>query len=326
MVFERLFSADWVERRPTYSLLLGVVFTLIGFGTSMALFHPSGLDHLVGISTILFTVIITIPGIVNLFNIEEEIETEETGSYFKNFFKEHEGVIDFHLYFFVGAFVVLFVISMISPELVFSQERLYNLPLEQSEQGAEIIVDSSQLPPLLSPITMRETVSIMLNNMYVMLLAFILSLFYGSGALFLITLNASVFASSLARVVTADIIHGTALTAGLIASCHLSIMFLHGIPEVLSYFLAAIAGGVLSKAFVQEHFMSWGFKRVLTDGLILMTAALLVVAFSAVIEVMISKRLFFSRVCTAVVVPAVIIGAVVFFGLAYLEFHRKYKL
>ena len=163
-----------------------------------------------------------------------------------------------------------------------------------------------------------EMYRIFKNNLYVMGIAFILSLFYGSGALFLTTLNGSIFASALASAVKMKLQTVSPFLTYAFISCNVSIMFFHMIPEVASYLLAAIAGGVLSKAFIREKFLSKNFKKVLKDAFILLIAAFIVLVIAMLIEINISKKLFIANVCVnysylIILVSLLIIGAVVFF-------------
>src|SRR3990167_2365975 len=235
MVVEELFKAKWVEKRPVYSFLLGVFFTIISLFTSMILFRNT--PNFIGISTILFTVILIVPTVNKLFDLEEKIEVKKNIS----FFKKHEHIIDFFIYFFIGVFIVLFVVALISPGIVLSEQQLYSIETKVVQEGRK-------LPPPPAMGQESELLRIFRNNVYVMLISFVLSLFYGSGALFLITLNASIFASALARVVKVSI-GGLGIWESIVyVFCHISVMFMHTIPELASYFLAAIAGGVMSKA------------------------------------------------------------------------------
>ena len=285
-MLEFLFKAKWVEKRPAYSLYLGVIATLISFFTSYVLFRQA--KFFIPIATLLFTVVITLPAVNNLFLLEEKKEKKKM-----SFFKKHEAVIDFFLYFFIGAFVVFFVLAIFSPSLVFSENQLYGKAAEtpvmtRSDEG---------LPPPPPLPGGSEIEKIFLNNLNVMLITFVLSLFYGAGALFLITLNGAIFASALVNVIKMKIPHlGYIFTFSFI-SCNFGIMFFHMIPEVASYFLAAIAGGILSTALIREKFWSKDFRIILKDSLILLAGAIFVLAIAAFIEVEISKRLFTSGVC-----------------------------
>ncbi|MFC1801579.1 hypothetical protein ACFLZB_03880 [Nanoarchaeota archaeon] len=284
MVFEQLFNPEKIAKRPEFSLYLGVAYTLVSFLTSYLLFKS--VPSFVGISTILFTVILTIPLAVSLFRYEEELELKKD-----SFFKKHKIVIDFFIYFFIGAFIVFFVLSLAMPNMIFSESQLYG---QASEAQKAVESKGLGLPPLPDGMVIS---SIFKNNLYVMLIAFVLSLFYGSGALFLMILNGSIFASTLANVVRAALPAGSFLAKYSFVACNLGIMFFHMVPEVGGYLLAAIAGGILSKALLREKFLSQNFFKVLKSSGILLGIAIVVLYVAALIEVKVSRKLFLANVC-----------------------------
>lgn len=304
MVVERLFKEQMLKQKPVFALCAGVFFTLVGFITSYLLFRP-----FVGLATILFTVILALPSLVRLFEMEEEEQKKEA-----SFLTRNEYLIDFYLYFFIGSFLVFFLIGVYGQQtkqsLVFSLEDLQQLSVPRGRA-----TDAWELPP--PPIQSREIYSIFSNNFYVMIISFVLSLFYGAGSLFLITFNGSIFAAALARVITLKIPHdpswytytfplfgeiikfspqGFWFTYTFMA-CNMGIMFFHGIPEVLAYFFAAIAGGALSEAVVKEKFFSSDFFKIIRNACLLLILSIIILYVAAVIEINVSKMLFTKDVC-----------------------------
>ena len=63
---------------------------------------------------------------------------------------------------------------------------------------------------------------------------------------------------------------------------------LHGIPELIAYFLAGIAGGIISAAVIRHKFGSKKFLLVLFDSIDLIILAAIILIISAYIEVYIS--------------------------------------
>ncbi len=299
MVVERLFKEQMLKQKPVFALCAGVFFTLVGFVTSYLLFRP-----FVGLATILFTVILALPSLIRLFEMEEEEQKHEA-----SFLTRNEYLIDFYLYFFIGSFLVFFLIGIYGQQtkqnLVFSLEDLQQLSVPRGRA-----TDVFPAPPMQS----REIYSIFSNNFYVMIISFVLSLFYGAGSLFLITFNGSIFAAALARVITLKIPHDPSwytYTLPLLGkfspqgfwftytfmACNMGIMFFHGIPEVLAYFFAAIAGGALSEAFVREKLFSADFFKIIRNACLLLVLSVIILYVAAIIEINISKWLFTKDVC-----------------------------
>ncbi|MFH1591485.1 MAG: stage II sporulation protein M [archaeon] len=330
MVLEKLFAVKWVERRPIYALLMGVLFSLFAFFTASALFWNK--SHLIGITSIIFIVVLCIRGVNDLFDIEENEEAEE----YAGFFKEHEALFDFFLYFFIGVFITFFVIAIINPTLVFSRADFLNIQDETPSTLLRMVTkdsDGSGLPPPPPPdfafqggrpTILREISAIFVNNIYVMIICFLLSLFYSSGALFLITFNASIFASALAHAVQAKLASAGLISQVSFLACNLGVMFVHTLPELAGYFLGAIAGGVLSKAFFKEKFRSKRFLRVIKDAGLLLGLSLAVLLFAAVIEVTVSGKLLVGDACLSSRTMLIVLAGLFLVILVALEYHRKH--
>ncbi len=320
MVVETFFKAKWADKRSSYSVFLGVFFTLISFITSLLLFRTT--PHFIGISTILFSVVLSVPSINRLFDLEEKIEVKQNLS----FFKKHEHIIDFFLYYFIGVFITFFVISLIQTDYVFSEHQLYNIESDNIASSYSQQFGSNVPAPPPPPGSKNMILSLFKNNFYILVVSFALSLFYGAGALFLITLNASIFASALASVVKNNLPSHGFLSVYSFTLCNLGIMFFHMIPEVAGYLLAAIAGGVLSQAFIREKFGSKNFLVVLLDSLILFFISVIIIFLAAVIENGVSKKLLRSDVCIDNQIVIIIVFAFIILSIIFFEFLRKHWL
>jgi ABC-type multidrug transport system fused ATPase/permease subunit len=342
MVVERLFKLRWIERRPVYSLFMGIIFALISFLTSLSLFI--NMAHLIGIVTIIFIVVLAINGVNRLFDLEERREAKA----YAGFFKEHEEILDFFIYFFIGVFLVFFVIALIQPGMVFSTEGLYETPDIAPAKGSVMKIsanatrDPNMPPPPPMPSSLdseqkKEMVttsffvpgifSIFQNNLIVMLICFVLSLVYSSGAIFLISFNASIFASHIADIIKTKAVSLSLASHILFLGCNLVVMFIHTIPELGGYFLGAIAGGVLSKAVTREKFRSQRFHRVLKDSIILLVLSVVVLFIAAVLEIKVSQRmLYVDNSCLSSTLSIVIMGLLVLFLLVIFELHRKKQI
>jgi uncharacterized membrane protein SpoIIM required for sporulation len=67
---------------------------------------------------------------------------------------------------------------------------------------------------------------------------------------------------------------------------------IHGIPEIASYFITALAGGMFGVSAIRNGFKSKTFKNVLGNVFVLLFIALLILIFAAFIEVYLTPRLF----------------------------------
>jgi hypothetical protein len=333
MVVEQIVNLQSIKKHKEYPLYIGVIYTLLSFATSYFLFNKT--PRVIGISTVLFVVILAIPLVSRLFAYEEKKDISKNmtkgsmkrGLVGKNFFskhRKHKVVIDFFLYFFIGVFITFFVLSLASPHLVFSKEQLHGVaPAVQQVAQSQY----AGYPPPPSPPMKTLVLSIFKNNAGVMALSFLLSLFYGSGALFLITLNASVFASALATVVRLHAPIGLGFFGTYVfTACNVGTMFFHMLPEVGGYLLAAIAGGILAIAIRKETLFKKQFNAVLRDTLWLFVGAITLLFVSAVIEVGVSRRLFESYACTNNPFGILGIAGFIVLGLVVVEYFRTRRM
>ncbi|MBW3003844.1 stage II sporulation protein M [Candidatus Woesearchaeota archaeon] len=312
-MFERFFEGRWLLRRTRYSFFLGLGFPLLALLASYVLFHYSGTRHLISITMILFTVIIALPIVNKLIMIEERRETKKK----VRFFKDHEPIVDFYLYFFLGLFITFLLIAIFAPGLVFSEQQLYG--------GAPQVdvVQQRNLPP---PPSVDSGYKVILrNNLLVLAIAFFLSLFYNSGALFIIILNAAIFASALASVIRQNLPLTNIFHSASFVVCNLGIMFFHMVPEVISYFFAAIAGGVLSKAISKEVIASKRFDKVFKDSLIFLGLSIGFLLLAGFVESEVSKKLFSSGVCVTNQYLIIFVAVAILVFILLLELYRKEK-
>ena len=68
--------------------------------------------------------------------------------------------------------------------------------------------------------------------------------------------------------------------------------FVHGLPEIASYFVVALAGGMISLAIIRRDIGTERFWRVLQDSLNLVILAVILLFVSALIEVFVTPLFF----------------------------------
>lgn len=128
--------------------------------------------------------------------------------------------------------------------------------------------------------------AIFVNNALVLLFAIILSIALGAGAIFLIAWNASIIGVVIGRDVLSLIGTFSSLGSFNIAGAYLTALvfglrFLpHGIPEIVAYFLGAIAGGLLSIIITKKEATENEMTTMLID-IVLMVAVAIALLFAA---------------------------------------------
>ena len=66
----------------------------------------------------------------------------------------------------------------------------------------------------------------------------------------------------------------------------------HGVFEIAAYFVAGLAGGIISIAIIKHDFGSDKFIHVLTDSIDLIVLSLVMLVVGAIIEVYVTPVLF----------------------------------
>jgi uncharacterized membrane protein SpoIIM required for sporulation len=123
------------------------------------------------------------------------------------------------------------------------------------------------------------------NNTQVLLMMFILSTIFGAGAIFILVWNASVIAVYVGFVINSFIRNGISpeIAYALGVPAGLGSIALHGVPEIAAYFVAALAGGMLSVGIIREKFKGH-FEKIFVDSLLFLGLAEGLIILAALIE------------------------------------------
>jgi len=140
---------------------------------------------------------------------------------------------------------------------------------------------------------------IFLNNVKVLIFCILFSFIYGSGAIFILAWNASVIGAAAGNFIRTHLAQyagaiGLEKVAGYFYASSLSVLrySLHGIPEVAAYFVAGLAGGILSVAIIKRDFGTKSFERILLDSSDLILIAVFMLFIAALIEVFVTPVFF----------------------------------
>ena len=281
MVLEYILKEDLAERRPLFAMIAGFIFTFIGAGTAFIFFGKN-----VSIAMLFLATLLIVPLLIKLFDVEEERERKEG---LKHFFHNHGDVFEACLFLFVGVFIGYLVLGMMVNVLGvdFNSAFDYQLDVLESQQGLSKDVIENFMNMDFNP-GFGQFLGIATANLGTALIFFILSFFYGAGAIFLIVLNASIFSTFISYI-------ANNLAKSFIQMLPLlGAFFVYSIPEVSGFLLAAIAGAVVSKAVIQEKLGSDHFRNVFKDATILLVISFIIIIIAALLEVYVGARLFYS--------------------------------
>jgi uncharacterized membrane protein SpoIIM required for sporulation len=140
---------------------------------------------------------------------------------------------------------------------------------------------------------------ILLNNTKVLVFCILFSFLYGAGAMFILTWNASVISAAIGNFIRinlafyTDSVGFTKIAAYFqVVSMGLVRYFIHGIPEMIAYFIAALAGGLFSAAVIKEKFGTKNFEKIALDATNLILISMIILVISALVESFITPLLF----------------------------------
>jgi uncharacterized membrane protein SpoIIM required for sporulation len=260
-----LFSAKKAERHPVEMMVVGFFYASISILLSLWI-----LPEYASIVMVFFTVISCLYVVQKAIFIEERIEKNS---------KSERRIIDYHLrtiYFLLFLFLG-FVTAFAFWAIVLPYESvdiLFNL---QSSAIYEIkTLTGNSFSGDYFPV-------ILVNNLKVFGISFFLGLIYGAGAIFILVWNASVMG-----FIMGDLARNR---FGLFALPAIATKyFLHGIPEMIAYFGAAIAGGVLFISILRGDLVAKP-KKIIFGAILLILLSISLLIIAALIEVFISQKL-----------------------------------
>jgi uncharacterized membrane protein SpoIIM required for sporulation len=279
MVLENIFKIEFLEKRPYISFFLGFIYTLIGFGVALIFFGKN-----ISIAMLFLTTLLLVPSMIKLIGIEEKRESIDG---LKKFFTDHKDIFEIYIFAFLGIFVGYLFLGLIfskNPSL-YAQLFDFQVNFLEHQQGLSAGAINAFLSSSIN-VSFSNALSLIANNMGVAVISFLLSFFYGASAIFLLILNASVFSNFITFVVnylSEKLSHTIAI---------LGMFCIHLIPEVSGFLLAAISGGVLSKALLREKRGSKEFKNVLKDAVVLLLLSFALIFIAALLETYVTAGLF----------------------------------
>jgi uncharacterized membrane protein SpoIIM required for sporulation len=285
-MLEMLLSPRKAERRPWEMFFVGLFYAslsilLVGWFFS----NDAVLSKYSGILIVTFCVMFTTPFIYYAIRNEEEKETNYSGAF--KMLREHSRTLFAFMWLFLGilvAFAFWYMVlsssqsfrAQIETYCMINRPSNFNDCVSQYSPGAKSIgtgfVSSTD-----------KIFMIFANNVYVLLFTIVFSLVFGAGAIFVLAWNASVIAAAIGIYTKSNL---ASLPLGL------GRYMIHGIPEIAAYFIAALAGGIVSMAIVRHDVRGQKFWDILQDSLNLIILAVVILFVAALIEVFITPMLF----------------------------------
>ncbi len=261
MVFERLYSAEFLHSHPWYGFLLGIGYTILGLFIALMIFPNDPAVIAIGI-----TALFLIPSLSDLTD-SAEITSKRTPS-FKNFIKETLPHTKVYVAVFFGIFFTFAFFAIMLPKL--AAGHLFKIQLD---------IISGKAATFSLPLWW----DLFSWNMQVLGLCFLLSLIAGNGAILFIAWNASVWGTIFGTLAKTAAVQSSANPLILFVLVIISV-FPHTFLEGLSYMLSTISGTTLSDGLVKEKTMSKNMGFIFKYNLLLLLISIGVLALAMLVE------------------------------------------
>ena len=279
-----LINPKRAEREPWELFFIGLVYASLSIGLVHFIFASDPvLKEASGILVVTFTVMFSMPFIFYTLKLEEKRIDENNKSI--SLLNKHRNAIYAFLWLFFGFLVAFSFWNMVldTPTLNF-QVKTYcqiNRPGNIDSCAAEYGIKQTSFTG--NAVGANRLFMIFTNNIYVLIFTLAFSFIFGAGAIFVLAWNASVIAAAIGIFTKSDLAY---LPIGLAR------YMIHGIPEIASYFIVALAGGLVSVAVIKHEFGKDKFWEVLQDSLNLIVLSIIVLLIAALIEVYVTPLLF----------------------------------
>ena len=286
MVLESLSNPWKAEHRPWILFLWGAAYSIAG-GLLAAWLFPASIASIVMVALVSGA---AIPLLYNTIKYEEEKDVEIPVE--KKLLEEHGKAIMVFLMLFLGMTAGMTLLYLALPV-----DQAVTLFSSQINTYKEINPGHSVVGQATGGADFQR---IFFNNLKVLFFCIVFSFLYGAGAVFVLAWNASVIALAIGNVVRtkAALLAADAGAIGLASYFKIVTIdgfgryFIHGIFEIASYVIAALAGGIISVAIIKKHFSSEQSEHIILDVSDLLLASFVVLLFAAIIEVYITPVLF----------------------------------
>ena len=289
MVLEALIDPWSAKKHPFWLFVLGIIFSSFSILFGLWVFKAQA-----SLVMVFLTVVMTVP-LMYATLIAEEKEDLKTQNQ-TNILKEHSKAITFLTFLFLGFVVGYSLWYIFLPTSLL--HTTFNVQLDT------INAINTQAYALRGSVVVwnagwKAFFSILTNNFKVFLFCLVFAFFFGAGSIFILAWNASVISAAVGttfRNKLAD--YATTLGFSKIAIYFqlftISILryMVHGIFEIVAYFLGGLAGGVISVALLKHGAGTEKFNTVVYDSLLLMIIALFLLLLGSIIEVFITPLLF----------------------------------
>ncbi len=286
-MLESIINPKRAEKGPWKMFFVGLVYASL----SLLLVHwffasDVVLSRFSGMIVVTFCVMFSLPFMYYMIKQEEEQDEQVEGLF--SVWKVHSDVIYGFMWLFLG-----FIIAFSFWNVILQDSNLFNAQVEtycmiNSPGNIEDCVVKYSLSGKTADITgdltsMGRFLSIIENNVYVMIFTLVFSLIFGAGAIFVLAWNATVIAAAIGIFTKYQI---SQIPIGITR------YMIHGFPEIVAYFITALAGGIFGVGVIKNGIRNKKFLRIIENVVILLFIAIVILIIAALVEVYFTPILF----------------------------------
>lgn len=286
-MLEAIINPKHEGKGPIKMLFIGIIYASL----SLLLVHwffssDPTLSKFSGMIVVTFCVMFSLPFMYFLTKQEEKEDEQVEGLF--SVWKIHKDAIYAFIWLFLG-----FIIAFSFWNIVLQDSTLFNAQIEtycaiNNPTNIENCLQEYSLTGKVAGVTSSSTgagrvLGILENNVYVMIFTLIFSLIFGAGAIFILAWNATVIATAIGIFTKYSIIE---IPFGIAR------YMIHGFPEIIAYFVTALAGGMFGIGVLKNHHDKIKFIRIIENTVILLFIAIVVLIIAALMEVYLTPVLF----------------------------------
>ncbi|MFH1608145.1 MAG: stage II sporulation protein M [archaeon] len=285
-MLESLINPKKVERGPWKMFFVGLIYASLSLLLVHWLFGKDPvLSNASGMTVVAFCIMFSLPFMYYL--IKQESAQDEQVEGFFSVWRVHKDAIYALLWLFLG-----FIIAFSFWNIILQNSNLMNFQvgtycmindpgnvegcIDRSSLGSSVIGTGAATKGV-------RFLSILENNIRVMLFTLLFSLIFGAGAIFVLIWNASVIAAAIGIFTKYSLIE---IPFGIFR------YMIHGFPEIAAYFITALAGGIFGVEIIRNGVKDKKFLRVVENVVILLFIAIIVLIIAGLIEVYLTPLFF----------------------------------
>lgn len=286
MVLESLIDSFKAVKKPSHLIIYGLLVSIIAIFLAYWVF-----PEFASIIYVFFIVMAVLPLMINIIKSEEKKDVSDFHEV--ALLKEHAKALKAFMALFLGITLAVTIVYVLLPSNTINT-------IFSSQTNTINSINSRVVGEITGKVAgFGAFTKIFLNNVKVLIFCILFSFLYGAGAIFILTWNASVIGVAMGNYIRSNIAsiavkEGLGQTANYFTVVGIGLFkyTIHGIPEILAYFVAALAGGIISIGVIRHDFKGRKFEQIILDSADLLLLSLAILLIAAILEVWVTPLIF----------------------------------